>query len=82
MKDALSIAITKEATIALGDSKVDQKDFPAILEKEMRKNPFRKVLLSADKSLQFHTIRSVLNDLRDGGVTEVDLMGKRIVEEE
>lgn len=82
VKDALNVIVKADGTVALGDSVVNEKNFPESLQREMRNKPFRKVLLSADKNLQFHTIRLLLNNLRDGGVSETYIMGKRIAEEE
>lgn len=82
VKDALNIIVKKDGSITVNVDKVDEKNLPAALAKELKKNPFRRVLLSADAGLQFHTIRMLLGALRDAGVTQADLLGKRIAEEQ
>lgn len=80
-KDAITLAIKKDKTLFVNDRKITEKQLQESLKKELRGNPLRRVLLSADSALEFREIRAVLSALREAGITEADLMGKRALEE-
>lgn len=81
-RDDLSVSIKKSGEISIGDARVEEKKIPEVLALELKKNPFRAVYISADKNLQFHTIRSLLISLRDAGVSQAGLMSKPMDQEE
>lgn len=80
-KDAITLTIKKDKTLFVNDVKIKQPQLQESLKSVLRGNPLRRVLLSADSALEFREIRALLSTLREVGITEADLMGKRILEE-
>ena len=74
MTDDLKININQQGEIRVGDKPSSDSKLKEDLAKELEKNPFRPVYLSADKALQFGTIRTVLSALRDAGVSQAGLV--------
>lgn len=81
MSEDLKINITRKGEISVGKDHVKEGDLKQKLEEELSKNHFRPVYLSADKSLQFSSIRDVLTTLRDVGVSQAGLVSSISTEE-
>lgn len=81
MQDDLNISIKKSGEIAIGDVPIGDKAIVEKLNAELKKNPFRSVYISADKNLQFRTVRALLSALRDAGVSQAGLMAIPMKEE-
>jgi len=82
VRDAVSLIFKKDKTLYVNDKQIDPKSLESSLEAELKHNPLKKVQLSADAAVEFREIRTLLSALRNAGVTQADLMGKRIEEEE
>jgi biopolymer transport protein ExbD len=78
MSQDLKISVNAQGQIKFGDDAVEKVQLKERLTKELSKNPFRPVYLSADQSLQFSTIRELLTALRDLGVHEAGLMSAKL----
>ena len=81
MRDDLKVSIKKSGEIAIGDAPIEEAKMGEKLAMELKKNPFRPVYLSADKNLQFHSVRAILSALRDAGVSEAGLVSTAMEEE-
>jgi len=78
MSQDLKISVDKQGRIQFGDDDVEKGQLKERLGKELSKNPFRPVYLSADQNLQFSAIRELLTALRDSGVHEAGLMSAKL----
>lgn len=76
----LSVFIRLDGVVIVDSNPVAEANLISVLEVEVRKNPFLKVHLSADRNLEFKEIRKMLNALRDAGVNVAELMSEPIKE--
>ena len=75
-QDNLGMSIDRDGVVTIAEKPVEKNKIVETLLLELRKNPFRSVILSADTSLQFVTIRSFLRQLREAGVSQAGLISK------
>lgn len=81
LRDDLRLSIKKSGEISIDKELVSKDELTERLRKEMAKSPYRVVYLSADKDLQFVSIRDVLKSLREVGVGEAGLLSSASEEE-
>lgn len=79
--DDLKIILNQKGELKIGDKITPESQLQETLSRELSKNPFRMVYLSADKSLQFSKIRTVLTALREAGVSQTGLVSTITPEE-
>ncbi|MEI6791120.1 MAG: biopolymer transporter ExbD [Myxococcaceae bacterium] len=79
--DDLKIILNQAGELKIGDKAVPEAQLGEALTKELSKNPFRTVYLSADKSLQFSKVRTILTALREAGVSQTGLVSTITLED-
>jgi biopolymer transport protein TolR len=79
--DELRIAIDAAGTIQVQNETVAADALPLRIDRELRKSTIRPVMLEADRTLPFASVRTILEALRDAGAGQVALASTPLGEE-
>ena len=74
---ALTVTLDEKGGIALGKTAVDLEGLKANLARESRLNPGLRVTVAADGQLPYKTIVTVLDSIRQSGVSRVGLAAEK-----
>ncbi len=75
-ENAISITIMKDGSLYLEKKRVSHENIKAALTRKIGEENDPKILLFADKAVQFREIFSVLDKIRAAGVKRVSLQAK------
>jgi biopolymer transport protein ExbD len=73
----LTIAIKLDGTVFVHNKWVPDRDLPAYLAEEQRKNPNRTVMLKADRRLEYSKVRAVMKAANDANFSSVAIITER-----
>ena len=71
--EAVTISISREGPVYLGDELVTTRELKAKMRDKYRNNPDISVTLSADKNVNFKNVVNVLDSLSELGITKLNI---------
>jgi biopolymer transport protein ExbD len=73
-RQALEVSVRGESEIYVGKKLVNLAGFPKALGEQMARGSFDRVLLRADKQVDYGTVMAVLGDVREQGISDIGLV--------